>query len=70
MWRSAERRDEDGGRHPVVFVVPGERTVVTVKEAARLMRKSEAEVARLAALRFPYSRHEDGQLKVEPAIVN
>jgi hypothetical protein len=68
----------EGMRHPagqdanasLLFVVPRGRKVVPVKEAARLMRKTEAEVGWLAEMRLLYARRESGELKVEPAIVN
>jgi hypothetical protein len=69
MWRSLQTRASDGARHPPVFLVPGDRDLVGVEEAARIMGKTEAEVARLAEVGFLHSRHEDGGLKVEPAIV-
>jgi hypothetical protein len=69
MWRSLQTRPSDGARHPPVFLVPGDRDLVPVKDAARFMGKTEAEVARLAELGFLHSRQEDGGLKVEPAIV-
>jgi hypothetical protein len=33
------------------------------------MRRSTAEIRRLAEMRFLYARREDGVLKVEPAIL-
>ena len=52
-----------------ILLVAGDRKVVPIREAARLMRKTETEIRRLAELRLLYARREDGELKVEPAIL-
>jgi hypothetical protein len=50
-------------------VGPRERHVVPVEEAGAIMRKTEEEVRRLAALKFLHSAWEDGELKVEPVVM-
>jgi hypothetical protein len=68
MWRQTEA--ESRRMFPELFSFPEEREVVPLQEAARIMRRSTAEVRRLAEMRFLYARREDGVLKVEPAILN
>jgi len=53
-----------------ILLVAGDREVVPIREAARLMRRTEAEVRRLAEMRLLYAKRESGELKVEPAILN